>query len=404
MKPKIYPAQLLQLLLIFLSFLLLPPASGQLPSATTLFKQMNQNIRKIRTVSYKLYHKQVYSAVEDSVHEAISSVWVERRPEDTVFGALLHVQQESKTGRSDYYYDGTSAIDISHTHVLPEKDSSITIMEPFRLPGGAFAPHSFMTVAFGYSKELLATQPLERWAPFLSEMRVADDGNHWVLSWKEQIAAEEIDAQYRLHISKEDGLIRQLFRYTTQRGMYFKTEIKITNLRVNHNPDADSIRLACSYPEYKVSYVNRTNWDSGSRRRISLLTGTKIKEFTYPKFGGGIVTIMPQKGRLLLLDFWETWCGGCFIAMPKIRRLWEQYKDKGLDVVAVVTENQEQAKKVITNQKFPYPTVFGDAQILNFFKLEARPHYILIDESGTIVSDAGSNLEQIQEEIGKRLQ
>jgi rRNA maturation protein Rpf1 len=51
--------------------------------------------------------------------------------------------------------------------------------------------------------------------------------------------------------------------------------------------------------------------------------------------------------------------------MPRIKKLCEQYDIKGLEVIAVVTENKERVAKIVATQKFPYSTLFGDKKQKN---------------------------------------
>jgi hypothetical protein len=51
---------------------------------------------------------------------------------------------------------------------------------------------------------------------------------------------------------------------------------------------------------------------------------------------------------------------GLVWAMPRIKKLCEQYDIKGLEVIAVVTENKERVAKIVATQKFPYSRLFGD--------------------------------------------
>jgi thiol-disulfide isomerase/thioredoxin len=146
--------------------------------------------------------------------------------------------------------------------------------------------------------------------------------------------------------------------------------------------------------------VTKKNYNSDG---IVSFKGTRAKDFTYNSFNGGPVALKASKGKLLLLDFWETWCGYCFLAMPKIKSLYSEYKEKGLEIIAVVTENKEQVQKIISARKFPYVTVYADEKIKEAYKLMGRPRYLLIDDAGIIVADIEGNFQTVEEEIKKRL-
>jgi hypothetical protein len=58
-----------------------------------------------------------------------------------------------------------------------------------------------------------------------------------------------------------------------------------------------------------MSYINKQNYGGDLSTTRSLLKGTKAKPFTYPSFDSRPIAIVLIKGKRLLLDFWETWCG-----------------------------------------------------------------------------------------------
>src|SRR4051812_4521086 len=61
----------------------------------------------------------------------------------------------------------------------------------------------------------------------------------------------------------------------------------------------------------------------------------------------GNFTVAGAKGKVILMDFWATWCGPCRESMPETQALFEKYKDRGLEVVAVSDEDRETVKKFI---------------------------------------------------------
>ena len=152
--------------LLFLFCSLIVQGFGQIPTATTLFQQLRRQIATIQTLRYDLDYTQLYGGSDDSIFTASSSTWVERVPSDTVFGSYFHIRQKSQQGTSEYYYDGKTAVDIYHTHELPEHQKTITVMEPFRMKGGN-AVQTRMTVAFGYCKEIASSQLDTTWAKHL---------------------------------------------------------------------------------------------------------------------------------------------------------------------------------------------------------------------------------------------
>lgn len=110
--------------------------------------------------------------------------------------------------------------------------------------------------------------------------------------------------------------------------------------------------------------------------------------------------------KLTLIDYWSTTCGPCIKAMPKIKILFNEFKDKGLNVIGIADENSpegiEIANKILLKQQVNWTNYFD---INKDFKKKVNavgyPLYFLIDSTGKIVSRTPGNLERIRDIISK---
>ena len=85
--------------------------------------------------------------------------------------------------------------------------------------------------------------------------------------------------------------------------------------------------------------------------------------FTLKDLGGRDVPLASYKGKVLLLDFWATWCGPCKVEIPAFIELYNKYKSQGFEVVSVVLLDKfENAGPFAKNMKMNYPVLNGDAQ------------------------------------------
>lgn len=97
------------------------------------------------------------------------------------------------------------------------------------------------------------------------------------------------------------------------------------------------------------------------------------------------------KNKLIILEFWNTYCGACISAFPKMESLQNELKDK-LQILLVTSEREsrisdffktrEHALKIITR----LPTIVNDSLLQQLFKHESFPHYVWIDEDRNVVS------------------
>lgn len=112
---------------------------------------------------------------------------------------------------------------------------------------------------------------------------------------------------------------------------------------------------------------------------------------------GQDIKLGDQKGKVVVLDFWGVWCGPCKAAMPKLKKLHDQYKDKGLVIIGVhTTKDGEKMAEYAKEAGLAWPTaVDANGQTVNAFHVDAFPAYYLIDRDGKLrVADlVGADLE-----------
>jgi thiol-disulfide isomerase/thioredoxin len=102
---------------------------------------------------------------------------------------------------------------------------------------------------------------------------------------------------------------------------------------------------------------------------------------------GQAVSSDQLKGKVIVLDFWATWCGPCRSEIPGYVALQKQYGPAGLAIVGVSLDRGGPAvvKKFITDLKINYQIVLGDDQIAEAFGgVEAIPTTFIVDRSGTV--------------------
>ena len=121
------------------------------------------------------------------------------------------------------------------------------------------------------------------------------------------------------------------------------------------------------------------------------------------KRGAPPVPLSAWKGKVVLLDFWATWCGPCRESIPEIELIYQKYHAKGLEVVGISTDAPSDVPKIAAAMKklgMTYPVVLSSdiPDIETKYEHPGLPHMFLIDKKGNI-SDSitgyrpGSNLD-----------
>ena len=119
------------------------------------------------------------------------------------------------------------------------------------------------------------------------------------------------------------------------------------------------------------------------------------------------------KGKLLILDFWATWCGSCVSNLPKLSKLQQDFTGK-MKVILVNCFNTRDNEKKISDfyvkrkdlfSAAQLPTILNDRSLLQMFPHRIIPHYVWIDANGTVAAITNSqyiNAYQIEQLISVR--
>jgi cytochrome c biogenesis protein CcmG/thiol:disulfide interchange protein DsbE len=100
---------------------------------------------------------------------------------------------------------------------------------------------------------------------------------------------------------------------------------------------------------------------------------------------GAPVSLSQYKGKVVLLDFWATWCTGCKVEIPWYMQFSRKYKRDGLVVLGVaMDDNWQPVKPFVKEKKMNYPVVLGNEAIAKQCGLTGMPKTLLIDRDGLI--------------------
>src|SRR6267378_918155 len=103
---------------------------------------------------------------------------------------------------------------------------------------------------------------------------------------------------------------------------------------------------------------------------------------------GTSVRLSDYKGKVVLLDFWATWCHGCKTEIPWYMEFQNKYKDKGLSVIGVSMDDDgwKSVKPFLEEKKMNYAVVIGNEDLARLYAVDALPVTLLIDRDGKIAA------------------
>lgn len=109
--------------------------------------------------------------------------------------------------------------------------------------------------------------------------------------------------------------------------------------------------------------------------------------FSFKNLAGESVKLADLKGKVVVVDFWATWCKPCIETMPEMQKLYDKHADKGMTVlgVSIDEEGEKKVKPFLSKRKFTYPIVLDSDSTWKAFGVHAIPAVFLIDKDGQIV-------------------
>ncbi len=87
--------------------------------------------------------------------------------------------------------------------------------------------------------------------------------------------------------------------------------------------------------------------------------GSPAKDFTLPNIDGKQITLSDYKGKLILLNFWASWCPPCRFEIPDFIKLQNKYQDKNFTFIGIAIEDLDDAKSYSEKIKINYPIGYG---------------------------------------------
>lgn len=161
--------------------------------------------------------------------------------------------------------------------------------------------------------------------------------------------------------------------------------------------------LTVSAGEFPDSWT----WDKDPKNRANhaALEGKPMPSLDPSEWINGEVKPADMKGKVVVVDFYATWCGPCMAAIPHNNELLKKYKDKGLIIVGICTSSrgQEKMSAVAKDQGIQYPTA-RDAKRKSekAWQVHYYPTYALVDRKG-IVRVVGLQPHNVENVVKKLL-
>jgi peroxiredoxin len=158
-------------------------------------------------------------------------------------------------------------------------------------------------------------------------------------------------------------------------------------------PSAPPPRAAASGPATGAArpQSSKTLPLATAMKELELIRPTRAKnadEFAVAMPGGGKFRLSEQRGKVVMINFWATWCPPCLEEMPAMERLYRQHKDAGFTLVAVsVDADSKVVTPFLTSHKLTFPVGLDPRmELATTYGVRALPSSFIVARDGTLAA------------------
>lgn len=143
-----------------------------------------------------------------------------------------------------------------------------------------------------------------------------------------------------------------------------------------------------------------------SPSEIEKLEKNKAPDFSLKDLSGRPVTLSSLKGKVVLLNFWATWCPPCISEMPVFNKLYKEMRPRGLEIVAISADRSEgYVRDFASKHSLDFKVIYDESRdVVKRYKVFSMPTTFLIDKNGIIVEKFFGEYDWTDQEIKKKIE
>lgn len=358
--------------LILLMLTVVSSLSGQdRKDITSVLKSYIEKSNNLTQIEYNIKRMDLF-ANDTSVINTEGYALIKRSREDNLFGFIFYGDRFDVNEQN--IYDGKNEFRIDRN------------MKTYNLsrPGWGFlgSPGGQMIVM-----EILFPDTI-----YKSVKLSADTGDTYLLEYEfeDDTTYSIVNKTKSIEISKINFLPQKVTLSYETLGKKAVHQAIITNVKINSNVTKSIDQIKDNLTGYKLL--------EEKIEPVLSLINSEAPLFKLPElFNPGDSLELP-KGKIILLDFWEVWCGPCKESLPKIEKIFNRFSDS-IIVIGITKDDNESSKKFINQKNLTFINLIGNNNIIKTYGVIGYPKYFIIDKKGIVRKEYLGFSSQIEDDI-----
>lgn len=341
-------------------------------NADSLYNEVFKMQSEVSYVKYNVRRVDTFDV--DKIWDNQGSATLQRNSNDSIFG-FSYYGKRNDVDRENYYIENRlfQVSNVDRTYRIQSNLGYSTLGSP----GSQMVVVDMLNLDFFPGE--ISVKHCENGNYIITKQLVSPDSS----LYKRQIFIDNTSLMpFKVHECRECERLG-----SKQTTTYYISDIKIDD-QVKRNELSEMAFLS----EY-------TQIQDVTDKSADYLLQKKMSNIVFLMFGGDSLKFDDIKSKVVLLDFWELWCGPCIQALPKIEKLSNKFDPNDLIIIGIVSENIENAKSLILNEDITFLQAEGNPVLKSKLMVNSFPRYILIDQNRAIKKIYYGYSDEIENDI-----
>jgi len=344
--------------------------------------------------SFHARMRYVAADLDDSVSLAEATVWMHREPADSFYGYYFHIKGTNSNGAHDYYHDAGGVTEILH------KGKEVLLFELKKFTDNDNHPARARSSARATRTLWFQPRPLEHLLtknPYypMPAVQIDSTDKYWLLTFNYPANKMGASSQLLLQVAKNNYLPQSTSRITWWNGTVHREQWQFDQFNDDKAYVENGLLLHDLHEGYAVKTYQRPG-GAATATPVSGWVGKPAPDFAYPDMDGQLVRLSDLRGKYVLLDFWELWCGACILAIPEMKQRADKYRAANVAIIGVTSENETGIRRIVKANQLNYRNLLASEKMIKDYGIDGRPTYVLIGPDGKILAyDDKAAIEKI---------